>query len=85
MTIILTDLEQKALAALQASSSDNGHDFGIMEEVEWKGSRKQLGALVTTLQQKGVVIEVAETIRIERRPITQFVLADAYCVDPEGV
>jgi hypothetical protein len=81
MTIILTDLEQKALAALQQNSRDmtgSEMSFGVMEEVSWTGSRKQLGALVTTLQQKGIVEEVVKTKVDRNTTVTQFVLADAY-------
>jgi hypothetical protein len=70
----LTYLESKALAALQTESYANGHDFGVLEQVDWP-DRRQLGALVTTLQVKGVITEVAKTV-VDGQTITQYVLAD---------
>lgn len=71
----LTTLEQKALDALVAESANTGHDFGVMEEVAWKGSRKALGGLVTSLQAKGFIDSVAPTEKTDDGyKYTQYVL-----------
>src|SRR5262245_22755287 len=63
----LTALESAVLQEMIAASADNGHDFGIMEEVKVNDptlasvgakveiSRQALGAVVTQLIKKGLV------------------------------
>lgn len=80
----LTELEQRVLKELQRNSfEETGSEmsFGIIEELQWDGSRQQMGGAITSLQSKGVV-EVFEKTNVDRRWITQFVLADAYRVEP---
>lgn len=74
----LTALESAALAALNEASRENGHDFGLLEQTVWP-DRQQLGALLTSLQAKGVVTEVARTEVInDNERYTQYVLAEGY-------
>jgi hypothetical protein len=70
-----TELETQALAALNIESDSNGHDFGVLEYVEW-ADRQQLGGLLTSLQQKGAVTGV-DTVTVGDDVLTQYVLAEA--------
>lgn len=82
--IELTELEQKVLKELQRNSfEETGSDmsFGIIEQLQWDGSRQQMGGAITSLQSKGVV-EVFEKTRVNDSWVTQFVLADAYRAEP---
>lgn len=74
----LTELETKALAALNEDSRGNGHDFGVMEFVEWDGSRQQLGGLVTSLQAKGVLHMEAPHKVNGNETVTQYVIAPEF-------
>jgi len=82
-TANLTRLEHNALAALVTESAGNGHDFGLVECVEWSGSRKALGALITSLQNKGVITSI-DTVEVNGGPrrggerYTQYVLASQF-------
>jgi hypothetical protein len=71
----LTTLERKVLKALVRSSDGNGHDFGCIEDVRGVVGKAQLGALITSLQKKGV-IRVYEPVRTESGLWTQFKLID---------
>lgn len=51
---MLTTLEQQAFAELVNVANGNGLDFGIVEEVVWS-DRQALGALITSLQEKGLI------------------------------
>lgn len=72
-----TGLEKKALKAIIAESASNGHDFGVLNYVEWSGSRKQLGGIFTSLNAKGVVISVDETT-VGGEKLTQYTLSPEY-------
>ena len=76
MSAALTSLELQALVALNAESESNDHDFGVLEYVDWP-NRKQLGGILTSLQQKGVVTSVDIT-KVDGASITQYVIAPAY-------
>lgn len=73
----LTALETAALAALNKDSETNGHDFFILEYVEWD-DRKQLGGLVTSLQAKGIITQIAKHTVNDNEIITQGVLAEEF-------
>jgi DNA-binding transcriptional ArsR family regulator len=76
MTMNLNAAETKVMAALIASSADNGHDFGIMEEVKVSGmSRQALGGYVSVLAQKGLVT-VYDREKVNEYWVTQFKLSD---------
>lgn len=77
--INLTPLETAALAALNKDSETNGHDFFILEYVEWD-DRKQLGGLVTSLQAKGIIFEVTKTV-CNDETITQGIIAESFRSD----
>lgn len=71
----LTTLERSLLVALVKSSEGNGHDFGCIEDARGVVGKAQLGALVTSLQKKGV-IRVYEPVRTDSGLWTQFQLLD---------
>jgi len=80
----LTALERKALNALLKSAYDcSGGDFALVEETKWDGDRKQLGGLLTSLQQKRAII-VNEPVETNGGPKeggerwTQVEIADEY-------
>lgn len=73
----LTPLEAQVLNALNEESEANGHDFGVMELVEWK-NRNQLGGVVSQLLQKGVLDLVDDTMKIDGEDVTQYYINDAY-------
>ena len=79
----LTELEKKALAALQDEQMENDNCFGLVESVAWEGDRKQLGALITSLQKKGYFesIDFVKTDQI----YTQYVLAENAYTKNEAV
>ena len=58
-TVQLTPLEQLVFDALKQNADDvSGGDFAMAEEVNTKNlgiTRQQFGALLTTLQTKGVI------------------------------
>ena len=70
----LTELEQKALEALQDEQLANDDCFGLVEMVEWDGDRKQLGALITSLQKKGY-FESIDFVTTDQK-YTQYVLTE---------
>lgn len=53
----LSNIETDVLEKLLDESSNQGHDFGLLEEVEWD-DKYQLGGVFTNLQKKGIVISV---------------------------
>lgn len=72
----LTKLEQEVLESLIPESESNGHDFGVLEMVRWP-DRRQLGAVITNLQKKGVIVDFGKT-EVDGGIVTQYVLADEY-------
>lgn len=52
----LTTLEARALASAWNSSAGNGHAFGLTSQIKVDGcDQQQIGALITSLQNKGIV------------------------------
>jgi hypothetical protein len=69
----LTVLEKKVLEVLKQQADDeSGGSFGVIESVKWS-DRKQLGGLLTSLQDKGV-ITVYEPHKIDGEKVTQFTI-----------
>lgn len=75
--IEMTPLETLALARLNEESEANGHDFGVMELVDWK-NRNQLGGVVTSLLKKGILESVDEVQYIDGEAVTQYYIAAAH-------
>ncbi len=76
----LTELEKKALKALEEEQLSNDDCFGLIECVTWDGDRKQLGGLITSLQKKGY-FESIDFVTTDQR-YTQYVLIEnAYTVN----
>ena len=70
----LTELETKALEALKEEQLSNDDCFGLVEMVVWEGNRKQLGALITSLQKKGY-FESIDFVKTDQT-YTQYVLTE---------
>lgn len=70
----LTELEIKALEALKTEQLCNDDCFGLVEMVEWEGDRKQLGALITSLQKKGYFKSI-DFVKTDQT-YTQYVLTE---------
>ena len=71
----LTTNEQKVFDALKHSASLNGGDFGFVEDLTRRTgvlglTKQQIGALITTLQTKGL-IEVHEAVTTDSGRWTQ--------------
>lgn len=54
-TVNITSLEAQVLEACYDESAGNGHDFGLTEMTVGSVGKKQLGALLTSLQSKGIL------------------------------
>lgn len=80
MNVKLTALELQALAPLYAASSANGHDFGILDEVQWERGPKSMGGIVASLMKKGVIKYCVRTDGLAdgsaAAQLTQFAFAD---------
>jgi len=77
----LTTMEHKVLEAMFESAAGNGHDFGVMEEVIAANAvgKVQLGAVVTNLIKKGLVIVYPPVCVDGEEMVTQFAWS---AVDP---
>lgn len=71
----ITNLEYELLFRLMAESESNGHDFGVVENIEWP-DRKALGGLISSLRKKGFIVEIDSTI-VDDQKVTQYVLNDS--------
>lgn len=71
--VCLSNIETDVLEKLLDESSNQGHDFGLLEEVEWD-DKYQLGGVFTNLQKKGIVISV-DKVKTNRN-WTQYVLCE---------
>lgn len=86
MDIKLTDMEKKVFAKLVLSSEANGHDFGMLEDLfgntEWQGelpdgiTAEQARALVTSIQNKGLITVYGPEKVNGRYWVTQFVITE---------
>lgn len=77
MKVNLTALESEILKKLQRESLFNGHDFGVVSNVQWNNPM-QLGGVLSSLFRKGVIVDISPVSIIGEGEITQFVLADEY-------
>lgn len=73
----LTVLEAKVLRALDVSAAGNGYDFGLLEDLDAAAlgiTGKQLGGVLTDLQNKGYV-HIYEPVKVNGTyTVTQFEL-----------
>lgn len=76
MNTQLTPKEREVLTLLIEESRANGHDFGVVECIKWDG--RSLGGLLTSLQTKGVIVEIDSTIVNDNEKVTQYVLHDSF-------